>query len=152
MACERVSIVCIGNALHGDDGLGEAVWARLSAQSLPSHVRLAYQPFVGPAALAGFEDCEQVIVVDALSGFGAPGSVHALPAAAIADEGSPVGHGAGLGRWLAQLPMWLETVPAVEVVGAEVGRMQPFAAGLSAPVAAAVESVCNQVLERALRG
>lgn len=152
MASERVSILCIGNSLHGDDGLGEAVWSRLTQRDLPAHVRLGLAPFAGPAALTGFEACERVIVVDALQGFGEPGSIHCLPAATVADEASPVGHGAGLGHWLAQLPMWLETLPRIEVLGVEVEQMKAFSPGLSAPVAAVVGTVCERVIERACHG
>jgi len=152
MASERVSILCIGNSLHGDDGLGEAVWSRLAQRELPAHVRLALAPFAGPPALPGFEACERVIVVDALQGFGEPGSIHCLPAGMIADEASPVGHGAGLGHWLAQLPMWLDTLPRIEVLGVEVAELQPFSPGLSSPVAAVLGTVCERVIERACHG
>jgi hydrogenase maturation protease len=149
MASERVSILCIGNALHGDDGLGEAVWLRLAELDLPANVRLGRAAFASMAALAGIEGCDRAIVVDALQGFGEPGSVHCLPADAIAAEDSPVGHGAGLGHWLAQLPMWFEPVPSVEVIGVEVAQLNAFVPGLSAVVAAALDQVCERVLERA---
>jgi len=149
MASDRVSILCIGNALHGDDGLGEAVWSRLAEVELPANVRLGLAPFASMAALAGLEDCDRAIVVDALHGFGEPGSVHCLPAGAIADEDLPIGHGAGLGHWLAQLPVWLESVPSIEVIGVEVAQLTAFAPGLSTVVASAVDTVCERVLERA---
>ena len=148
MACERVSIVCIGNALHGDDGVGEAVWAQLAQAGLPAHVRLHCAPFAGPALLPCFENCERVIVVDAVRGFGEAGSVHRVPADAVAAEASPIGHGVGIGHWLAQLPLWLDRVPAVELIGVEAERMAPFSPQLSAVVAAAVPTACRQVLSR----
>ncbi|QID17464.1 hydrogenase maturation protease [Nitrogeniibacter mangrovi] len=152
MASEPIHIVCVGNALHGDDGLGEAVWERLSATALPAHVRLHHAPFMGPAAVSCFEHCARVIVVDALSGFGAPGSVHSLRGDDVAAESSVLGHGAGLGQWLAQLPLWLDAVPAVEVVGVEMARLQPFSPGLSAPVREALPAVCARVLARMADG
>ena len=30
MACERIHVICFGNELHGDDGFGPAVHARLA--------------------------------------------------------------------------------------------------------------------------
>jgi hydrogenase maturation protease/hydrogenase 3 maturation protease len=147
MASEAVGILCIGNALHGDDGLGEAVWTRLSAARLPPHVRLACRPFVAPAVLTGLEDCARLIVVDALQGFGVPGSVHRLRPQDITAGPGAGSHGAGLGQWLAQLDGWFDPVPQVEIVGAELQRMAPFSPGLSPAVAAAVAPVCECVLE-----
>jgi len=147
-----VNIVCVGNALHGDDGLGEAVFEAMRVHRLPESVRLMRVPFVGPDALACFEHCARVIVVDALQGFGAPGSVHALAPDNIAEENAPVGHGVGLGSWLAQLPQWLEEMPSIEVIGVEAETMAPFAPGLSPSVMAVVPQVCKQVFERATHG
>lgn len=148
MACERVNILCVGNALHGDDGLGEAVFDALGAQTLPAGVRVFRVPFVGLEALSGFEHCDRVLVVDALSGYGEPGSVHVLDPGAVVDEAAPVGHGAGLGYWLAQLSGWLDPLPEVEVVGVEMAQARPFVPGLSAPVRAALPAVCQRLHER----
>lgn len=143
-----VNIVCVGNALHGDDGLGEAVFDTLRDMALPAGVRLMRAPFMGADALACFEACEHVVLVDVLQGFGAPGSIHVLAPEDIADEAAPVAHGAGLGAWLAQLPQWLDFMPRVEIIGVEAGDMTPFSPGLSAPVRAALDGVCQQVLTR----
>ena len=43
MACERIHVICFGNELHGDDGFGPAVHARLAAAPVPEHVRLLHE-------------------------------------------------------------------------------------------------------------
>ncbi|MCB1938784.1 MAG: hydrogenase maturation protease [Rhodocyclaceae bacterium] len=147
MASERVNIVCVGNDLHGDDGVGGAVWAALDSARLPPGVRLMRAPFVGPAAVACFEDCARVVVVDAVCGFGAAGSVHCLAAGQIAAETAGAGHAAALGDFLATLPLMLAPMPAIAVVGIEAEGFASFTPGLSPPVAAAVPQACRLALE-----
>jgi len=153
MVCEArqapINIVCVGNALHGDDGLGEVVFDTLSQQALPDGVQLIRMPFMGPDALSCFEGCQRVLVVDALQGFGAPGTVHRLSPEQVAEETSPLSHGVGLGTWLAQLPEWIDDVPQIEVIGVEAASMTPFSPGLSDAVSAAVEQLCATVKDRA---
>lgn len=143
-----INILCVGNGLHGDDGLGEAVFERLQQQSLPEHVQLIRVPHVGPDALPYFSGCDRVWVVDALQGFGAPGSVHALAPAQVAEETSVLSHGVGLGTWLAQLPEWLDEMPDIEVFGVEAARITPFSPGLSVEVGAAVDGLCTRLQAR----
>ena len=50
---------------------------------------------------------------------------------------------------ITQLPVWLESVPSIEVIGVEVAQLTAFAPGLSTVVASAVDTVCERVLERA---
>lgn len=155
MASETVHIICFGNELHGDDGFGPAVHQHLAALSLPAHGRLMRANGAGLSAIACFEDCQRAVVVDALSGFGAPGSLHDLDAvdiapAAAADEAPAGFHGAGLGAILALLPLALDTLPTIRLVGVEMCRVDAFSPGLSAPVAAAVDSAARRVLEHVL--
>ena len=55
MACERIHVICFGNELHGDDGFGPAVHARLAAAPVPEHVRLLRADIAGLAAIGCFE-------------------------------------------------------------------------------------------------
>lgn len=156
MVCDvaqtTLRILCLGNALHGDDGLGEAVFEAMQGRPLPDAVSLMRVPFVGVDTLPSVEGCERLLIVDALQGFGAPGSVHVLRPDDIAEETSDASHGEGLGCWLARLPAWLEAMPDIEVIGVEAARMRPFSPGLSAEVAASVDAVCERLLERAAHG
>ncbi|MDJ0447309.1 hydrogenase maturation protease [Methylocystis sp. JR02] len=137
----RRHIVCFGNPLHGDDGFGPAVYERLAARERPPDLRLTEAGAPGPAALALFEDCDEVIVVDALAPAGRPGRVHRPSLAAIMEEATPAAHGLGLGYVLRALAAFPETSPAIKIIGAEVETITPFHIGLSKPVARAVDEV-----------
>ena len=146
-------VICFGNELHGDDGFGPAVHARLAAAALPAGVRLMRADLAGLAAIACFEGCAQAIIVDAVRGFGLPGSLHDLDASAIAadaagDEARAGFHGAGVGSLLQLLPAALDQVPAIRLVGVEAGRIQAFSPGLSAAVAAAVDKAAAHIIAR----
>lgn len=156
MVCEvtqpATRILCLGNALHGDDGLGEAVFEAMQRRPLPDAVSLVRVPFVGVDTLPSIEGCERLLIVDALEGFGAPGSIHVLRPDDIAEETSDASHGEGLGCWLARLPAWLEAMPDIEVIGVEAAHIRAFSPGLSAAVGAAVDAVCQQLMERTAHG
>jgi hydrogenase maturation protease len=146
----RLHIVCFGNELHGDDGFGPAVHARLAAGPLPAGVRLLRADLAGLAAIGCFEGCDDAIVVDAVAGFGPPGSLHELDAAGLADaaarDEAPGGfHGAGVGSLLRLLPAALPRVPSIRLLGAEIGQLQPYSPGLSPPVAAAVATAAARI-------
>ena len=144
-------VICFGNELHGDDGFGPAVHARLAAAALPAGVRLMRADLAGLAAIACFEGCAQAIIVDAVQGFGPPGSLHDLDASAIAadaagNEARAGFHGAGVGSLLQLLPAALDQVPAIRLVGVEAGHIQAFSPGLSAAVAAAVDKAAAHII------
>lgn len=146
-------VICFGNELHADDGFGPAVHARLAHTPLPPHVRLMRADLAGLAAINCFDGCAEAIIVDALRGFGPPGSLHELDAAAItadaARDEAPAGfHGAGVGQLLQLLPAALAHVPPIHLIGAEVARLAAFAPGLSPAVAGAVEAAASRVRER----
>lgn len=137
----RRHIVCFGNPLHGDDGFGPAVYERLAARERPPNLSLTEAGAPGPAALALFEDCDEVIIVDALAPAGRPGRVRRPSLASIMEEATPAAHGLGLGYVLRALAALPETSPAIEIIGAEVETLTPFHIGLSEPVAHAVDEV-----------
>ena len=142
----RTHVVCFGNELHADDGFGPAVHAALSRTKLPEGVRLMRADAASPAAIDCFDACDAVVVVDVLGGFGEPGSVHCLPAEAVAAE-CGAGHGAGVGRLLETVRAALPRPPRVRVIGVEAARLDAFRPGLSAPVAAALPQVTRAVMD-----
>lgn len=137
----RRHIICFGNPLHGDDGFGPAVYERLARRKRPANLRLTDAGAPGPAALALFEDCDEVLIVDALAPAGAPGRISRPCPASIMEEATPATHGLGLGYVLRALSALPETMPAIEILAAEVEIVAPFRPGLSAPVARAVDEV-----------
>lgn len=153
MASDETHIICFGNELHGDDGVGPAVHALLAARRLPAGVRLMRADLAGLAAINCFDNCRRAVVVDALRGFGAPGSVHDIDALPIADEArhdeaSGGFHGAGVGALLCLLPLALEHLPEIRLIGIEIESTAPFTPGLSAPVADSIATAARMVMEQ----
>jgi hydrogenase maturation protease len=148
MVGRRVHVICFGNELHGDDGFGPAVFRALADQPLPPNCRLFRADTAGLSALDCFEDCEIAVLVDALAGFGEPGSLHALaPADILWDNPAAAWHGEGIAGVLAHLPhAALPAPPETLILGAELTTIAPYSARLSEPVARAVVPCAEQVL------
>jgi hydrogenase maturation protease len=132
-------VIFFGNALHGDDGFGPAVYQRLGALALPADVRLFEAGTCGLNALSLFDGCQQAIVVDALEPGSHPGRITQPPAQCLHPESSLPGHAAGLGFVLSALVALGQPLPSV--IAAEAARVQPFCPGLSTAMQQAVEAV-----------
>jgi hydrogenase maturation protease len=139
-------IVCFGNPLHGDDGFGPAVYDYLALHPRPADLRLTEAGAPGPAALALFQDCDEVVVVDALAPAGVPGRIGRPALASVMEEEVLAGHGAGLGYVLRALAALPGPRPTIEIIGAEAQSVAPFRPGLSAPVARAAREVAALLL------
>ena len=135
----------VGNVFFGDDGFGIEVAARLAVERLRDGVRvidagigarhLAYELFDG-----GYET---VILIDAVSQGGAPGTIYLIEPDVNGDglqrtHTSQEGHRMNLETVLTLLRTLGTTAPRVLIVGCEPDRLDE-AMGLSAPVAGAVE-------------
>jgi hydrogenase maturation protease len=149
-----VLVVCVGNALVGDDAVGCAVHERLASRRLPEGVRLELLGVGGLRLLDLLDGEETLVAVDAVQLGAAPGTVHAV---ALADLPAPLhavtSHGLGLreavevGRRL-----YPERMPGrVFLVGVEGRSFDRVGEGMTPPVAAAVEAAADRVLELALR-
>jgi hydrogenase maturation protease len=139
----RRRILCFGNPLHGDDGFGAAVYARLAARPRPGNLELFEAGTPGPAALALFEDCDEAIVVDALAPAGRPGRIVRPAPEAIIAESPPAPHGAGLGYVLQALAALPGPRPKIGIIGAEAESHRPFQPGLSPVMAKAARKVAR---------
>ena len=95
---KQILIVCIGNDLVGDDGIGSAVWRQLSSRTLPDRIRLVNLGLGGLDLLEIMEGESLLIVVDAVQLGGVPGTVYCLESTEMTPApGRPVsGHGIGL--------------------------------------------------------
>lgn len=134
----RRHILCFGNPMHGDDGFGPAVFARLAGRPCPPGLRLVDAGTPGLSALALFEECDEVIVVDALAPAGAPGRIECLDAAAITTETTLAPHGMGVGYMLRALAALPGGKPAITIIGAQAQSCRAFQPGLSPAMARAV--------------
>jgi len=136
-------IICFGNPLHGDDGFGPAVYQRLALLPLPEDLRLVEAGTPGLAALALFEGCDDVIIVDALMPGGVPGQLTRPPLETVEAETSLPGHGVGVGYLLQALAIQPKSLPRIQIIAVETSAVALFRPGLSEPVARAVEEAVS---------
>jgi hydrogenase maturation protease len=141
-----VRVVGVGNAWRQDDGAGLAVARRLQGE-LPPEVEVLEWEGEPLGLLDVFAEADAVVLVDAVSSGAPAGTVHRLdarsgplPASLVRDSTHALGvaEAVELARALGRLPRRL-TVYGIEGERFEAGE------GLSAPVAAAVESVAGRV-------
>lgn len=132
-------IVCFGNPLHGDDGFGHAVYQKLALLPLPGDLRLFDAGTPGLAALALFQDCDEVFIVDACRSGGEPGRLSQPEPETVMAETSLAGHGIGVGYLLQALAALPETMPRIRIIAAETATVTAFRPGLSAALLNAVD-------------
>ncbi len=138
----RALVVCVGNQLVADDGIGCAVYDRLVATGLPDGVRAEMVGLGGLALLDWIDGEETLVVVDAVQTGGAAGVVHVwdwdhVPAAqgpAVSAHGIGVREAIAVGRALnpAAMPR------TIRVIGVEGACFDRLGEGLTPAVAAAV--------------
>jgi hydrogenase maturation protease len=142
-----IAVIGIGNSWRNDDAAGLIVSRSLAAE-LPEGVRLLEHEGEPTGLLDLWEKVDAAVLVDAVRGAGAPGSVHrfdasdgVLPAAFAAGSTHSFSLSAAieLARALARIPRRLVVV-AIEGKDFEAG------AELTSDVAAAVESAADAVL------
>lgn len=138
-------ILCFGNPLHGDDGFGPKVYERLARLPAPRNLRLFDAGTPGLAALALFEGCEAVVIVDALAPGNRPGQLVQLAPEDLVAEPVLPGHGLGLGYLLRALAALPGPVPKIDILAAEALSVTPFQPGLSQPMARAVETAAARL-------
>lgn len=68
------TVICLGNALRGDDGAGPEAARQLRAQGIPA---VMHTP---DSLLSGWGDYEEVVVIDSVRSGAAPGTVHRIDA------------------------------------------------------------------------
>jgi hydrogenase maturation protease len=143
-------VVCIGNDLVGDDGVGKAVHDRLGELPLPEGTRLAFLGLGGIDLLDQFNGEERLVVVDAVQLGGAAGTVHVLDWAGLPYmEPRPVsGHGIGVREAIeVGRRLYPEKTPRlIHLVGVEGRVFDQLGRGLSTEVAAAVPLAVAAVL------
>lgn len=145
----RVLVAAFGNELRGDDGFGIAVLRQLeSCRPAQDHVRLLE---VGTAGIRLAQElltpCDRLIVIDAMTRGGTPGTVYVLkvdavpPARDIDMHLAVPSQALSVARALGALP------PDTYLVGCEPEDVDELTMALSAPVRAAVGVAATRVNE-----
>lgn len=147
----KVLILCIGNILLLDEGVGPRVAAELTEKrALPEGVAVLDRGCLGMALLADLKEARRVLVVDAVDNTGlAPGTVVTFKPEDIAPYQAP--HGAHDTRLIDVLQA-LELLgyqPEVDCLGVQIENMHPenFTLGLTPSVEAAVPVLVQSCLD-----
>jgi len=145
----RTLIICIGNQLVADDGVGWEIFQRLQQNGLPDHVRLEFLGLGGIDLLEEIAGEELLVVVDAVQLGHAPGTIHILGWEELpALLSRPVsGHGIGIREAISVgRKLYPERMPKeVFLIGVEGKCFDQLGAGLSPEVAGAVAQAIDAV-------
>ena len=141
-------VLCLGNAIRRDDGVGWRVAEALLVDR-PPDVEVRMTALSGLYLLDEMEGYDRVVVVDAVAtGRHAPGTVLAFPLEAVRAAPGPAPHGLGLPSALeVARRMGVEVPGQVDVVAIEVADMGSVGYGLTPEVAAAVPEAAARVRE-----
>ena len=143
-------IVCIGNELVADDGVGWVVYERLRGSRLPENVRLVFLGLGGIDLLEEIDGEEVLVVVDAVQLGAVPGTIHQLgweqlpttPPRPVSGHGIGIREAISVGRKL-----YPERVPKeIFLVGVEGKCFDQLGMGLTDEVAGAVPQVVATVI------
>jgi len=147
----RALVLCLGNRIRRDDGVGYRVAEALLADP-PAGAEIRMSALSGLYLLDEMEGFERVVVVDAVStGKRAPGTVSAFPLSEVRSAPGPSPHSLGLPSALRAAAALGAPVPSrVDVVAIEVADMATVAVGLTPAVAAAVPVAAVRVREALL--
>ena len=143
-------VLCLGNDLICDDGVGIRIGHILSSLPLPDHVGVELAPHLGFDLLDVVAGVERVVLVDAMCTGGAPGTCVTLEGRAIErySAGSSISHTIGIAE-LMDLANRLspERAPAtLHFVGIEGARFTEYGDQLSPEVEAAIPKAVAAVL------
>ncbi len=145
-----VLIVCIGNELVADDGVGWVVYERLRERDLPENARLVFLGLGGIELLEEIDGEEVLVVVDGVQLGAAPGTIHELGWEQLPGTSPrPVsGHGIGIREAISVgRKLYPERVPKeIFLVGIEGQCFNQLGMGLTDEVARAVPKAVATVL------
>lgn len=144
-------VVCIGNRLAGDDGVGASICDELAGIGMPDEARLLFLGLGGLDILDHLQGEELMVVVDAVQLGRTPGTVHVLDWQDIPVTGTrPVsGHGIGIREAIeVGRRLYADRMPEkIVLVGIEGEVFDQLGVPLSGKVQAAVPVAVQRVRE-----
>ncbi len=145
----RTLIAGFGNVLRGDDGFGVEVVRRLREQRAHGGDVALLEVGAGGLRLAQelLSGYDRLIIVDAMTRSGAPGSLYVLevngvePASAVDMHLAVPGHALSVAKALGALP------PRVFLVGCEPAEVDELSTELTTAVRAAVDAAVRRIYD-----
>jgi hydrogenase maturation protease len=147
---KHTRILCLGNELVRDDGVGIRVGRILSGLPLPNHVQVEFVPHLGFDLLEAVQGAERLILVDAMHTGRSPGTCITLEGAAIERHatGAAASHTVGIAELIAvaqHLAPGREPASIV-FVGIEGQAFDEYGIELTPAVRQAIPEAVTQVL------
>lgn len=143
-------ILCLGNELIRDDGVGIRVGRILSALPLPDDVRVEFTPHLGFDLLEAVQGAERLILVDAMHTGRPPGTCITLEGAAIErySAGAAASHTVGIAELIevAQRLAPDRNRSSIVFVGIEGQSFEEYGIELTPAVRQAIPEAVTQVL------
>ena len=145
-----IRIIGFGNPYHGDDGFGIEVVHRLQGD-VPSGVDVCDGGTLGLDALALFENCDEVIIVDAARG-GIPGEVQWITGDSVKNGEASINlstHGFGVAKLLKIVDMELSPTkrPNIRFLAGWIDDIKVFHEGLSERAETSVQEAVRMIRE-----
>lgn len=141
-------VLCFGNLLHGDDGIGPCIAQALHRRRLPDDVEVFDLGTDGLALPTLLNDCAEAILVDAWRGDGSAGQVTVRSTDEISrleTEGA-ISHRADLGFALRAARVERSKLPPIHLVTITIAEAATFHIGLSSAVARATPRAVAKII------
>jgi hydrogenase maturation protease len=145
---ERITVMGIGNPLVKDEGVGiRVIEAMMSTLAFPDNVALIDAGTMGMGILNLFQDCDYLLVIDAVDGTGEPAGtvVRMTPEEMAPNTIKHSMHDVRLVDVL-EAAMLMGTRPEVDCIGIQILDMDGIAIGLTPAVEEAVPRAVQAAL------
>lgn len=147
----KQAVVCLGNELVGDDGVGIRIGRVLERLALPDSVDVLIRPNLGLELIDLLEVYDEVVIVDAMTSGRLAGTCVCLKPAAAAQMAShpACSHSLGITEILHVVQRLFPDSRGreVRIVGVEATAVDRFGVGLSAAVRDALPQAVDAVLD-----
>lgn len=138
-----IVVLGVGNTIMQDDGIGvRAVQALGQAYTLPSSVRLIEGGVAGIRLLPYIQDADDLLIVDAVSGSGPPGTIYRLSSEEIPLARGPLmsAHEVGIAELISMADL-LGKLPRTRILGIQPLEVRSIGLDLSKPLRAALPGI-----------
>ncbi|MDD1780697.1 hydrogenase maturation protease [Enterovibrio sp. ZSDZ35] len=141
-------ILCFGNTLHSDDGIGAAVALRLREQMLPKEVEVHDVGLLGLNALPLFKQTMSVLVVDAADVGLSPGHFKFLSPEQL-NHVDVADHMGGVGYLLQAVNALITPLPQLDVFAIQPAVCKSFSPVLSKEAESSLDAVVEAIIDYA---
>jgi hydrogenase maturation protease len=144
----KVAVLGIGNILLKDEGIGvKVVQTIMNNYSFPPNVQVIDGGTLGPCLLHYIQGFDEIIVIDAVQGGQAPGTLYRFTSEQgfLEMSGKLSSHQMGIAEVLSQIKL-LGEAPVVTFIGVEPQDISPWGMELSPVVKGLVPSLITLVI------